>query len=85
MATQELAEVHWYVDGCHASADDPHKSNSNASSARECVQAICENWWPSGGDYALSFDVVILRPTEWVGRYPVEVETVPNFVVGKPQ
>lgn len=81
---KELAVVKWYVDGCHRSADDPHLSHSNATCARDAVRAIIENWWPSGGDYALNFDVVILAPTEWVGRYPVEVESVPNFVVGKP-
>lgn len=54
--------VHWFVDGCHRSADDPHKSNSNASCAREAVGAICENWWPSYGDYPLNFDVVITAP-----------------------
>ena len=79
-----MKTVHWFVDGCHKSADDPHKSNSNANSAKECVNAICENWWPSSGDYATNFDVVILAPTEWVGRYPVEVESIPNFLVGKP-
>lgn len=80
-----LVEVKWYVDGCHRSADDPHRSNSNATCARDAVRAISESWWPSGGDYATQFDVVIISPTEWVGRYPVEVESVPNFVVGKPQ
>ena len=76
--------VHWFVDGCHKSADNPHKSNSNANSARECVNAICENWWASSGDYAMNFDVVIVSPPEWIGRYPVEVESVPNFIIGKP-
>ena len=79
-----MAVVHWYVDGCHRCADDPHRSNSNARSAKEAVAAICENWWPSHGDYPLSFDVVIMAPSEWIGRYPVEVESVPHFVVGKP-
>lgn len=78
-----MRTVHWFVDGCHKSADDPHKSNSNARSAREAVQAICNNWWPSNGDYPLAFDVVITAPAEWIGRYPVEVETVPNFVIGR--
>lgn len=83
--TVSLDEVHWYVDGVHRSEDDPHKSRSNAIDARQAVQAICESGWSSWGDYAQSFDVVILRPSKWVGRYPVEVETMPNFVVGKPQ
>ena len=81
--TRELAEVHWYVDGVHASEDNPHKSNSNASSARECVQAICDSCWSSWGDYPLEFDVVIIKPKEWAGRYPVEVEHMPNFTIGK--
>lgn len=77
-----MIEVHWYVDGVHASADAPHKSNSNAASAREAVSAICDNCW-SSWDYPMSFDVVLIAPPEWAGRYPVEVETVPNFIVGK--
>ncbi len=83
--SRELKEVHWFVDGVHRSADEPRKSNSNASCAHECVQAICDNGWSSWGDYATSFDVVILKPAEWVGRYPVEVEQLPNFIVGRPQ
>lgn len=75
--------VHWFVDGCHRSADDPHKSNSNATCARDAVSAICENWWPQHGDYPLNFDVVITAPDEWIGRYPVEVESIPNFIIGK--
>lgn len=74
--------VHWFIDGCHCSADDPHKSNSNASSALEAVRAICDNWWASHGDYPLSFDVIIVAPAEWSGRYPVEVESIPNFIIG---
>lgn len=77
--------VRWYVDGCHRSEDDPHLSHSNADCARDAVRAIAESWWPSGGDYTQNFDVVILSPTEWVGRYPVEVESVPHFVIGNPQ
>lgn len=79
-----MVVVDWYVDGVHRSAKSPHKSNSNAATARDAVRAICESCW-SGWDYPTSFDVVILQPTEWVGRYPVEVETLPSFVVGKPQ
>lgn len=79
-----MIEVHWYVDGVHASADNPHKSNSNAASARDAVNAICDNCWASWGDYPTSFDVVLTAPAEWAGRYPVEVETVPSFIVGKP-
>lgn len=83
--TQELIEVHWYADGCHASAGHPHKSRLNASSARDCVQAICDNCWASWGDYPMAFDVVILKPEKWIGRYPVEVEQMPNFIIGKTQ
>jgi hypothetical protein len=75
--------VHWFVDGRHCNAEDPHKSHSNARNAREEVGAICENWWPSHGDYPLNFDVVITAPAEWAGRYPVEVESIPNFIIGK--
>lgn len=78
-----LRTVHWYVDGCHKSADAPHKSHSNATTARECVAAICDSWWPSHGDYPMAFDVVITSPPEWIGRYPVEVETLPNFIIGR--
>jgi hypothetical protein len=77
--------VRWYVDGEH-DPDDPKETTANDfSDAEWVVRTIAEKWWHKSGDYSTAFDIVVVAPAQFVGRYPVEVESVPHFVVGKPQ
>lgn len=79
-----MTEVHWYVDGCH-DPDDPKVSKVLLFyDTQDLVRGLAEQWWHRSGDYSTAFDFVIVKPTEHVGKYPIEVESVPHFVIGKP-
>lgn len=76
--------VKWYVDGC-GDPDDPNETETSKHSDRELlIGTIAEKWWHRSGDYSPAFDLVVVSPSQFVGRYPVKVESVPHFRVGKP-
>lgn len=82
-----LTSVRFYMDGWHDPEDPRHADVAvcDGDDGRDVARAIAEAWWHRDGDYSTAFDVVIVAPTQFVGRYPVEVESMPHFVVGKPQ
>ena len=76
-------KISWYVDG-HHDPDDARETYASEFSDKEyVVQRIAEKWWHKSGDYQTAFELIVISPSQFSGRYPIEVESVPHFVVGK--
>ena len=74
-----MTDVQWYVED----ADDmrtwriPSTTLDGLTAARELGEA----WWHRSGDYCAEFELTIVTPPRFAGRYYFTVESEPVFYV----
>ncbi len=69
--------VKWYVydkDDCRVSMV-PHWIDDPVDAAEH----LAGPWWHRSDDYVSEFEITVLEPVAWVGKYSITVESEPVF------